>query len=134
MNCVSPSLHQHAYFIVALIYNLSNLSVLPQIFDCISYTTMPCLCCLTVSFYSFTDGFKRVVVQFKSEISLIALTLCPLPCPWLAGQSQYLDIYSRMLALTRALLRCVRPPEAAKQPRHEVRVSTWLGELNASTR
>jgi hypothetical protein len=36
-----------------------------------------------------------------------------------------------LIALTRALSRCARPPEAylaAKQPRHEVRVSTWLGE------
>ena len=47
--------------------------------------------------------------------------------------------FRQLIALTRALSRCARPPEAAaaylaaaylaaKQPRHEVRVSTWLGE------
>ena len=37
------------------------------------------------------------------------------------------------LALTRALSRCARPPEAAaKQPRHEVRVSTRLAESHIS--
>jgi hypothetical protein len=39
--------------------------------------------------------------------------------------------FFKSLALTRALSRCARPPKAAaEQPRHEVRVSTWLGETN----